>query len=141
MKGHNNFMFWTLYIFFKYQAEEYKNHGQHWYSKTVSVNKKIFYYCLHTECMVDWCFNYWLICFYTLMRQMSLKGLSNKYREFELLLYRWCSVTEQFSIRWLTASHISNWASYKGYFRHLNFRCLHWSLPCNWQQRKIKNKL
>jgi len=26
-----------------------------------------------------------------------------------LPLYRWCSVTEQFSIRWLSASHLSKW--------------------------------
>jgi len=33
-----------------------------------------------------------------------------------VLLYRWCSVTEQFSNRWLSASHLYKRAWSKGYY-------------------------
>ena len=26
-----------------------------------------------------------------------------------ILIYKWCSVTEQYSIRWLSACHLSKW--------------------------------
>jgi len=43
---------------------------------------------------------------------------------FQLPLYRWCSFTEQFSILWLSAYHLSKLPWSKGYLRH--------SKVCRW---------
>ena len=59
--------------------------------------------CFNRQLIFQWVIIlhlYLPICFYTLMTQTS----------FDKGVYRWCSVTEQFSIRWLSASHLFKWA-------------------------------
>jgi hypothetical protein len=53
----------------------------------------------------------------------------------------WCSVIEQFPIRWLSASHLSKWAWRKRYSWHLKVCFLPWSSHWNRQRMMIKIKL
>jgi hypothetical protein len=48
------------------------------------------------------------------------------------------SPSPQFSIRWLSASHLSKWVWGKGYYWHSKACFLHWPSHCDRQRRKIK---
>jgi len=50
-----------------------------------------------------------------------------------LLLCRWSSVTQLFSSRWLSASHLSKWAWSKWYFWHSKVCFLSW--PSHWNRQ------
>jgi len=57
-----------------------------------------------------------------------------------LQLYRWYSVTEQLSIRWLSISHLSKSFLKLRILLILKSLLLPWPSPWNRQRRKIKNK-
>ena len=54
--------------------------------------------------------------------------------------YRSCSVAEQFSIPWLSASHLSKWAWSKCYYWYSKVCFFPWPSPWNRQRRTIENK-
>ena len=55
-------------------------------------------------------------------------------------LYRWCSVTEQFSIRWISTSHLSKLTWSWGYYWQSKVCFLTWPWPWHHQRRKLINK-
>lgn len=53
----------------------------------------------------------------------------------------WCSVNEQFSIRWLSAYYLSKWGCIKGYYWERKVGFLLWSWHWNRQRGNIKTIL
>jgi len=75
--------------------------------------------------------------------QVLLKNTEKKTSpdlKLQISKHRWCSVTDQCSIVWLSAYHLSTWPYRKGHCWHSKVWFLPWPSHWNRQRRKMKIK-
>ena len=78
--------------------------------------------------------------FFIRIRQTSNTGFSMKRKEANPILWFHVSVNNSKFCEWLCASHLSHWASDKGYHIYHQVSVIRWHTHINWQWGPVKSE-